>query len=180
MKKTMLALLFLLLALPALSHGPEGHQGVPQELLKKLFPQADSFVTKTLELEGATRKSIESRLGARLEDHDLEAPAYVATVQGRSVGLAWMTDAHLKAGEVDVLVGLGLDGKVVGVVLDRSPIASLAQPSYLKQYQGLTAASAFTIGKDLTAVSGKEEASKRVAGAVRKGVVVLTVAVLKR
>ena len=127
--------LMLLLVQPGWTHGG---QALSKETLKKLFPQADNFVTKPLGLSADQRQKIEARLGAKLEDHDLKAPAYIASSKGRSVGIIWATDAHLKKGNVDVIVGVGLDGKVSGVVLDHSKVSGLDKPAYLDQYKKLT------------------------------------------
>jgi hypothetical protein len=179
MKSLSCLLLLLALALPLLAHGPDGDEPSPEQL-KKLFPTADAFVARPLKLEGALVKTIEQRLGAKLEGHDLEAQAYVATQKGRSLGAAWMTDVHLKQGLVDVLVGVDLDGKLVGVLLNHSPIPALAQSSYLAQYKGLSYSSAFKIGQDLKAHPKYADASSQLAAAVKKGVVVLSTALLKK
>ena len=165
--------LLLLMAVPAWSHGSEGHGGVEKAILKKLFPTADNFVTKPLEFSAEQRKAIEKRLGAKLEGHDLEAPAYVASLKGRSLGVVWATDAHLKKGAVDVIVGVDLAGKVTGVVLNHSKVPGLNMPAYLDQYKKLTTQSAFQEGKDLKPLAGQEVSSKVVAAAVRKGVAII-------
>lgn len=162
--------LMLLLGLPVWSHGG---QALPKETLKKLFPQADSFVTKPLGLKTEQRKRIEARLGAKLEDHDLNAPAYIASSKGRSLGIVWATDAHLQKGNVDVLVGVGIDGKVAAVVLDHSKVPGLNTAAYLDQYKKLTTSSSFQEGKDLKPLPGQEPSSKMVAAAVKKGVVLI-------
>ena len=122
----MLAML-LLLALPALAH--EG-EGPPRALLQKIFPAADAFVTKKLDLTGDVRATIEKRLGAKLEDHDLDAPCYVATQKGRSIGAAWMTDVHLKGSFflTQALLPLIADG---GRILNvSSGLARFSLPGY--------------------------------------------------
>lgn len=162
--------LMLLLVQPGWTHGG---QALSKETLKKLFPQADNFVTKPLGLSAEQRKKIETRLGAKLEDHDLKAPAYIASSKGRSVGIVWATDAHLKRGNADVIVGVGLDGKVTGVVLDHSKVAGLDKPAYLDQYKKLTTKSAFQQGKDLQALAGQEPSSKMIAAAVKKAAVII-------
>lgn len=164
-----LLLLLLLLTAPAWAHGDEG---VTQATLKKLFPAADSFVTKSLNLSPEVRKKIETRLGTKLEDHDLKTPAFVATAKGRSLGVAWATDAHLKEGDVDVIVGVDLSGKLTGLALAHSPVASLGQSSYLNQYKALTVRSNFAEGKELKPHKNGA-ASRLVAAAAKKAAVVI-------
>ena len=167
----LLVCLMLLSVQPGWTHGDEGG-GVPQATLKKLFPAADSFVTRPLNLKPEQRKRIETRLAEKLEDHDLKASAYVASSKGRSIGVAWSTDAHLKQGVVDVIVGLDLQGKVVGVALAHSPVPALGQSSYLNQYKQLTARSEFREGKDLKSLPG-QPGSAVVAKAAKKAAVVI-------
>lgn len=162
--------LMLLLVQPGWTHGG---QALSKETLKKVFPQADSFVTKPLGLTADQRKKIEARLGAKLEDHDLKAPAYIASSKGRSVGIVWATDAHLKRGNADVIVGVGLDGKVSGVALDHNKVQGLDKAAYLDQYRKLTTKSAFQHDKDLKALAGQEPSSKMVAAAVKKSVIII-------
>ncbi len=181
MTKTILAFisLSLLLTLPSWSHG-EHEGGVNKALLKKLFPTATSFVTKPLKMEDVTRKAIETELGVKLEGHDLSSPAFVATVKGKSIGVAWATDVHFPKKAADVIVGTDLQGKLVGVVLDHSSISSLSQSSYLKQYQGKTSASKFKVGVDLEASEKHVKPSQDLADAVRRATVVLSRAILKQ
>lgn len=176
MKTMLMALMALLLGSAAWGHGPEEHgASTPTALLKKVFPAASGFVQKDLHLghDSSLRGHVEARLGAKLEGHDLEAPAWVATSGGRSAGVAWMTDVHLPSGNADVLVGVDLKGKIVGVALGHAP-AALSGASFLKQFAGKTASSPLQVGQDLKAAPGQDQASKQVAAAVRKAVIVLT------
>lgn len=162
--------LMILLSPASWAHGGEP---LSKEALKKLFPQADNFVTKPLSMKVEQRKKLEAKLGAKLEDHDLNAPAYIASSKGRSIGIVWATDAHLKKGLVDVIVGVDLNGKVTGVVLDHSNVPGLNMPAYLDQYKKLTTRSAFQEGKDLKALSGQEASSKLVAAAVKRSATII-------
>jgi hypothetical protein len=171
MKPFSVWILTWLLALSSWAHTGEG--GPPAAALKRLFPAAESFVTRPLSLTPDMQKRIATRLGAKLESHDLKSPAYVPTRNGQSLGVAWVTDAHLKEGLADVIVGLDRDGKVVGVALEHSPVALLAQSSYLKQYKNLSSRAAFRQGQDLKALKSNPAASALVASAVRKAAVVI-------
>lgn len=153
---------------PLWAHTGEGSQGPSKAVLKRLFPSADSFVTKPVAVTPAQRQAIQSRLGTALEGHDLKTNAYIATAGGRSAGIVWVTDAHLKEGLVDVVVGIDMQGKLTGVALEHSPNPRLAQSGYLGQYKGLTVRSAFQEGKDLKPLSGQAPASKLIAQAVKK------------
>lgn len=172
MKRSKLCLLVLCLTAPVWAHG-DG-EGPPSAALKRIFPAAESFVTRPVNFTAAVQQKISSRLGKPLEGHDLKSNAYIPTAKGQSLGVVWGTDAHLKEGLVDVLVGLDRQGKVVGVALDHSPVASLAQSSYLNRYKGLTAAASFQVKP----LSGNPAASQVVSQAVRKSAVVIQEAFL--
>ncbi len=169
--------LVLLLSTAGWAHGGEP---LPKETLKKLFPQADNFVTKPLGMKVEQRKKLEAKLGAKLEDHDLNAPAYIASSKGRSIGIVWATDAHLTKGLVDVIIGVDLSGKVTGVVLDHSKVPGLNMPAYLDQYKKLTTKSSFQEGKDLKPLAGQEASSKLVATAVKRGVTIINESFLSK
>jgi len=169
-------MLLLLLCLPALAHT---EKGPPTELLKKIFPSAEGFVTRDLKLSGATlRQHVEKRLGKKLAPGDLAAKGYVATVRGRSIGVAWMTDLPLGSKFADVVVGVDLQGKIVGVVVDHSPIPALAQPAFLDQFRGKGPEAPLSVGQDLKPAPGQKVTSQQLAQAVRKAVVVLNEAVV--
>lgn len=163
---------------PLWAHTGEGSQGPSKALMKRLFPAADSFVTKPVAVTPAQRKAIESRLGKTLEGHDLKTNAYIASSGGRSAGIIWVTDAHLQEGLVDVVVGVDTQGKLTGVALEHSPNPRLAQSGYLGQYKGLTVRSAFQEGKDLKPLTGQAPASKLVAQAVKKAATTIHVVFL--
>lgn len=156
--------------MPGWTHGEES--GVAKATLKKLFPGADSFVTKPLNLSAEQKRKIEARLGTKLEDHDLTAPAYVASTKGRSIGIVWATDAHLPQGAIDIIVGLDLKGNLTGVAVAHSPIAALGQSGYLSQYSKLNSHSQFKEGKDLKAIPG-QSGSAVVAKAAQKAAIII-------
>lgn len=170
----LIALASLWLAAPGWTHG--GETGGPSAtVLKRLFPAAESFVTRPLQLDAGTQKRVAGRLGQPLEAHDLKSSAYIPVAKGQSLGVVWATDAHLKEGLVDVIVGVDRQGKVVGVALEHSPVAALAQSAYLNQFKGQTISPRL---KQARALSSHAAASGRVARAVFKCAVVIDEAYL--
>lgn len=173
--RTPLALLlsFLFLFAPALAH--EGHDhGVPNSVLKKVFPKAKKFVFKNLQLEGATLKAVEAKLGKKLEGKDLTSQAYVAMFGKETLGVAWATPQTLGKEQANVVVGVDKTGKIVGVTIQDSPIDALVSDTYLRQYAGKKADAKFKVGKDVTAAPKQEAASQQLADAVRRAVIVLS------
>lgn len=163
------------LAAPALAH--EGHDhGLPNSVLKKIFPKAKKFVFKKLKLEGATLKAVETKLGKKLEGKDLTSQAYVAMAGKETLGVVWATPVTLGKKEANVVVGVDPGGKVVGVTIPDCPIEALGSADYLRQYAGKKADAKFKVGVDIAAAAKQEGPSQTVADAVRRAVVVLTLA----
>jgi len=169
-------LTLLCLATSGWAHG--NGEGPSKEVMKRIFPGAESFVTRPLAIKPAVQNQLEKRIGKPLEAHDLKSNVYIATAKGQSLGVLWATDAHLKEGPVDVIVGLDRQGRIAGVALDHSPLASLAQSSYLNQYKGKTAASPLQQGKDLKPLSSNPTASQLVAQAARKAAILIDIVYL--
>lgn len=167
----------LLLGLPAGAEDGHSHDG-PTSQLKKIFPKAQTFVTKDLAIDPAARKRIETKLGAKLHDHDLQDHVFVPVAGGRSAGVARQAHVHL-GGEADIVVGVDMKGVIQGVVVTGAP-AAVCSGSFLGQFQGKTASSPLKIGQDLKAAPGADQASKTVAFEVRESVLILTEAALKR
>lgn len=170
----LIALVCLWLAAPGWPHG--GEIGGPSAaVLKRLFPAAESFVTRPLQLDAAAQKAVASRLGKPLEAHDLKSKAYIPVAKGQSLGVVWVTDAHLKEGLVDVVVGVDRQGTVVGVALQHSPVAALAQSAYLNQFKGQPISTRLKQDRPL---ASNPAASRLVAQAVFKCAVVIDEAYL--
>jgi hypothetical protein len=158
---------------PTLAHGGHDH-GVANSVLKKVFPKAKKFVFKSLKLEGATLKAVETKLGQKLQGKDLTSKAYVAMSGKETLGVAWATPQTLGKEQANVVVGIDKTGKIVGVAIENSPIDALASDNYLRQYAGKKSDAKFKVGKDITAAPKQETASQQLANAVRRAVIVLS------
>lgn len=161
-------------AAPAPPEASPAAGGGTEALVRRLFPEAAQVVRKPMELAGHAGEDIGKILGQPLEGHDLESPALVATSSdGRSLGAAWQTDAHLSGGDATVVVGMGLDGKVVGVLVEGSPEAGVESPAFLGRFTRKTASALEDPGLARAAEGSSAEAALAVAAAVRRAAVVL-------
>lgn len=137
----------------------------PDEIVRRMFPDATQVVAKDLDLGGHTGEDLEKTLGAPLEGHDKTSPALVATsADGRSLGAAWMTDAHVGPDDTtaSVAVGMDLDRKIRQVVV----IGAQTPSGFLESFRGKTVA-------DLASVPAPDETQKAIAESVRRAAIVL-------
>lgn len=137
----------------------------PDEIVRRMFPDATQVVAKDLDLGGHTGEDLEKTLGVPLEGHDKTSPALVATsADGRSLGAVWMTDAHVGPDDItaSVAVGMGLDRKIRQVVV----LGAAPDPAFLQSFQGRTVA-------DVASVPASGEAQEAIAESVRRAAIVL-------
>lgn len=145
--------------------GGEAVAASPDEIVRRMYPDATQVVSKDLDLGGHTGEDLEKTLGAPLEGHDKMSPAMVATsADGRSLGAVWMTDANVGPDDTtaSVAVGMDLDRKIRQVVV----IGSQPEAGFLESFQGKTVA-------DLAAVKTANESQKAIAESVRRAAIVL-------
>ena len=173
MRNLILVLSLLFVSLPAMAHGSHDH-GVSNSVLKKVFPKAKKFVFKNLGLDGATLKTVETKLGKKLEGADLTSLAYLAMDGKETLGIAWATPQTLGKEQANVIVGIDKTGKIAGVTLENCSIEALASDNYLRQYVGKKSDAKLTVGKDITAAPKQDVASQQLADAVRRAVIVLS------
>lgn len=144
----------------------------PNGDLRRFFPGATTYRQDTLILS-PLRLPILKRLGpgARLDSNALYA--YRALKGGAAVGAVLIRRVAAEFGAVEVVVGVGLDRRVVGVRLQRhreppAVAAAIASPAWLGAFRGKGPGDAFRIGGDLPAVPPEARRSaEAVAGAVR-------------
>lgn len=143
-------------------------------LVKRIFPDAAQVVPKSLGLDGHAGEDIGAKLGQPLEGHDLQSPALVAaSADGRSLGAAWQTDAHVSGGAATVLVGMGLDGKIRGVVVLGASNEGLEGPAFLGQFTGKTAEQVSDPATAKAAPGASGGDSRAIASSVRRAALVL-------
>lgn len=137
----------------------------PNEIVRRMFPDAAHVVAKDLDLGGHTGEDLEKTLGAPLEGHDRTSPALVATTaDGRSLGAAWMTEANVRPEDAtaSVTVGMDLERRIRQVVV----LGAEPSPAFLQSFQGRTVS-------DLDGVKAEDEAQRAIAESVRRAAIVL-------
>ena len=154
----------------------------PGEKLAGIFPNAKKFVQRSVVLTTDKIMSIEKDLGTKLRKEDQKPIFYIPIDENKKpMGLVLFVDVQGPHGIIDGAVGLNMKGKVVKVeVYDHKESESITSKKFLKQFIDKGIDDAFTVGKDVEAVKGQEDASKAVALLPKKTLVMSYALFLKR
>jgi len=145
----------------------------PDRDIKNFFPGAKSYTTEVKKYTKAQQQAIEKRIGGRLDPDENEFKFYRVKKDGAIVGTVLTHQARGKYGAVQTVVGIGNDGKVIGVYVQRHrEPANLNTASFLKQFNGKDADDPLEVGTDITAINGHDKSSQAVAFSVKKILVV--------
>lgn len=132
--------------------------GVPEEAIRKIFPQFQ-------EAEQARQT---------LGRHEIEV--FTLSGAGRLIGWAVVLEEPAKRELTRFLIGIDAQGRVAGVaVLDYRDIfgAEIRRRSFLRQFLGKSVADPLKVGGDVDAVTGATISSNAAAAAVRKALAVV-------
>lgn len=148
----------------------------PDRDLKNFFPGAKSYTTDILKYNKAQGKEIEKRLGGKLDPDENEFKFYRVKKDNKLVGTVLTHQARGKYGAVQTVAGIGNDGKIIGVYVQRHrEPTNLNKESFLKQFEGKTVDDPITVGKDIDPIKGYDKSSQAVAFSVKKILVVFDV-----
>ncbi|MEW6601689.1 MAG: hypothetical protein AB1499_12030 [Nitrospirota bacterium] len=173
--------LMLILLMTLYPHASYGHDPVwPGEKLKKLFPSAESFEQKNLFISDEQRKNIESALGSRLPEEDLQPSIYLAIVRSGTDGrlkkaaAIMFIDAYGKGGKIDM--GIVVSGKselMKILIFENREAESIRQPAFLDQFTGKKAGEPFKTGVDITSPEHEEKSAQAIASGVKRGLLII-------
>ena len=154
----------------------------PGEKLAGIFPKAKKFVQRSVVLTKDKIASIEKDLGTKLRKEDLKPIFYIPIDENKKpIGLVLFVDVQGPHGIIDGAVGLNMKGKVVKVaVYEHKESEAITSEKFLKQFVGKGIDDVFTVGKDVEAVKGQEDASKAIALMPKKTLVMSYALFLKR
>ena len=124
------------------------------EAQKEVLPEADKFEQV---------EDLESKLSSLGSDASIVTEAYSAYKGDKLVGWAIKTTPSGYGGDVTILTGISVDGKVEGIsILSQSETAGLGakstDPSFYGQYAGKNADEEITVVKGQTATDNQIEA----------------------
>jgi hypothetical protein len=167
---------FLFFVLSLMAHD----EGFPGETLKKVFPEATGFTTRTKTLTQAQLKQAEQQSGSKVERNDNPLKFYVAlgkSPDGSGVlGTVLMLDASGPKGGMDLAVGVQRDGTVARVlVTENNDDHQLGSDAFLEQIRGKSLQSPMKVGQDIR-FTGDQKAAQALVNAVRRGLYLLSAA----
>ncbi|MBI2821966.1 MAG: hypothetical protein HYX74_07055 [Acidobacteria bacterium] len=151
------------------------HGGLTPDALKKLFPEAENFVSRQKVLSAQAITKVEQSSGSKIHDVDKNLTVYVAlgkdpqTKKTRSIGAVLMVDAKGARGMIDLAVAYGLDGTVKRVlVMKNADDKTLESETFLKQFEGKKPSDRWDLQKDFN-LAGNPASAREVIQAVRRG-----------
>lgn len=150
----------------------------PDQDIKTFFPGAQTYTTEYKKPTSSDKKTIEQRIGAKLDPDESEFTFYKIKNGDKVVGIILTHLGKGQYGAIEVVVALDNNAKVKGVGIQRDrekQRAELRSQQFLGQFRGKTKADPVRIGKDIKPVAGAEKSSETVAFSVRKLLVVYDV-----
>ena len=129
-----------------------------EEAIKSIFPSFQNY-------------KVESHV---LDNQELKV--FTIFSDKKILGWAVILDEMGKIKPITFLVGIGLQGKVLGVrILEYRDIfgSEIKRTSFLRQFQGKTSKDPMVVGRDIDAVTGATISSHAAASAVKKSLKVI-------
>lgn len=148
----------------------------PERTMAKLFPNALDYKTITKKVTPELARQIEDRVGTKLDDSErIEFNYYDITgrVDGKAqkIGTVLALAGPGEYGTIEVVIGLSLDERIVGVYIQRireRAADKLRADAFLSQFRGKTKDDQVELGKSAVIVPDAEKASRTVMLTVRK------------
>lgn len=145
----------------------------PERTMQLLFPEAMDYRTIDRKIPPDTLVEIERRLGRPLDPGERKDWTYYELVgsKGKKLGYVIADAEKGEYGVIEIVMGLSVKEKVVGVYIQRSrerKTRKLKSKEFLSQFIGKGVEDGLETGKDIRAVDGAEAAAKEVAFGVKK------------
>ncbi len=156
-----------------------------EQALERVFGKDCEIAEETKELSGEKLANVQRRLKGPLTvrvkggkfrkvKSKVDIIFYVASKDGKKVGVAVIDEEPGKWGAVQFIIALDLEGTVRRVrVMNYKEKRGrpIARSSFLKQFEGKTIKSRLQVRKDITGISGATISSRAAAFAVKKAIV---------
>jgi hypothetical protein len=147
---------------------------------KLMFPEADSFATRTLRLDAA---ALQTLAASGLKPRSAEWTVRAAQRGGKTLGWVVADDVIGKFELIGYAVGLNLDGSVrqVEVLSYRESHGhEIRLPAWRRQFVGKTADAPLHVGEDISNISGATLSCTHVTDGVRRIVAVVHLALTRQ
>lgn len=145
----------------------------PERTMSQIFPNAGDYKSLTRKIDAKTREKIEKRIGVDLDPSErTEWGSYkIVDKGGKELGRIIACAQSGDYGAIEVVMGVTPEGKVKGVYVQRTRervSKQLRSRDFLAQFDGKAVRDPLKVGDDVKAIKGGENASKAVALAVKK------------
>lgn len=140
-----------------------------EQAQRALFPQADHFDARPLNLDAAQLQTIEVRYGVKARSTRWRV--WQASAGGKPLGWVVVDDVVGKFELISYAVALGADGAVQQVEIlsyRESHGAEVRLPAWRKQFVGKTAKAPLQIGQDIDNISGATLSCTHVTDGVKR------------
>lgn len=179
-RAALLALLNLLSAL-TLTAGTRVYLSL-EEAPKAVFPEADSFERKDIQVSTSFRRQLEALIGrAKPSLWEPFYITYIARKQGSIIGYAVVCEEIGKHRPITFIVAVTPEGKVrdVAIMMYREPLGDeVRYKAFRKQFEGKSLSDPIEARKDIRIISGATLSSEALSRGVRKALAVVKLAYL--
>ena len=148
----------------------------PERTMTQLFPTATDYRTVTKRITADVARTIEERIGTRLDDSErAEFNYYEITGRAggsiRRLGTVLALAGSGEYGAIEVVIGLDPGERIVGVYIQRMRERQgekLRADDFLGQFRGKSKDDALEVGRDIRPAGAAPTGSRVVALAVKK------------
>jgi len=148
----------------------------PEEALRRLIPEAETFREAPIRLSNSQKSRVEGLLGTAVREETY--PSWIAERAGLAIAHAVLLNVVGKEQPITFLVAVGADGTVRGVevlVYRESEGSEIRSGRFIRQFVGKTLAAPLKLGRDIEAISGATLSSRSTAYAVKKSLALVDV-----
>lgn len=141
----------------------------PEEALRRLIPEAETFREAPIRLSNSQKSRVERLLGTAVREETY--PSWIAERAGLAMAHAVLLNVVGKEQPITFLVVVGADGAVRGfevLIYRESEGSEIRSGRFIRQFVGKTLAAPLKLGRDIEAISGATLSSRSTAYAVRK------------
>lgn len=145
-----------------------------EQAQKQMFPQADRFEARAVNLSADQLQAVESRYGVKARTARWRV--WQASAGGKPLGWVVVDDVVGKFELITYAVAVGADGAVQQVEIlsyRESHGAEVRLPAWRKQFAGKTASAPLQVGQDINNISGATLSCSHVTDGVKRIVAVL-------
>jgi len=147
-----------------------------EDALKKMFPDADRFDTKGIELTSDQMLQAEQISGKRFKDSHFQYS--IATKEADIIGYGFLIEVIGKERPITLLIGITKEGAIISVevlIYRESQGSEIRYPRFMAQFRGKKKEDPLRMGTDIQSISGATLSSRGVTYGVKKALALFDV-----